>query len=236
MLTDTGNHMLDGFSSSLRTTILASAEHVSLPQHRVLCATGEHPHHLYFLTEGLCSVVVSMHAGGSAEVSMCGKEGLVWAHSLLGPEANPAASFMQITGRGFRFPRRMAESLFAESEEFRTRVLAWTQMSLYVSLQTSACGLLHSAEQRLARWLLMSSDRTESNQLPLTQEFLAEMLGTQRTTVALVAGELRRKGLIEYVRGHVNILDRKGLTAAACECYKVSHRAIEQLNHESVAA
>lgn len=236
MNSDTGNHLLDGLSSSVRSTLLASAERVTLPQHRSLCAPGEHPRYVYFLTQGLCSVVVTMQAGGSAEVAMCGKEGLVCAHSLLGPQVSPAASFMQIAGEGFRIPHRAAEALFANSEEFRTRVLTWIQMSIYVSLQTSACGLMHDAEQRLARWLLMSADRTESNHLPLTQEFLAEMLGTQRTTVALVAGELRRKGVIDYVRGHVNILDRKGLTAAACECYSVSHRAIEQLNHESVAA
>lgn len=236
MLTNTGNHMLDGFSPGIRSTLLASAEHVSLPQHRSLCAPGEHPRHVYFLTKGLCSIVSTMQAGGSAEVAMCGKEGLVCAHSLLGPQVSPAALFMQVSGEGVRVPHRVAESLFADSEEFRMRVLAWVQMSIYVSLQTSACGLMHDAEQRLARWLLMSADRTESHNLPLTQEFLAEMLGTQRTTVALVAGELRRKGFIDYVRGHVTILDRKGLTEAACECYKVSHRAIEQLNHESLAA
>ena len=236
MHSPTGNHILASFSSSLRDTILASAEKVSLPQQRTLCASGERPQYLYFLTMGLCSMVITMQAGGSVEAAMCGKEGLVCAQSLLGSQLNPAASFMQVAGEGFRIPRRFAESLFADSEEFRSRVLAWTQMSLYVSLQTSACGLLHTAEQRLARWLLMSSDRTESKDLPLTQEFLAEMLGTQRTTVALVAGELRKKGLIEYVRGHVTILDRNGLTAAACECYNVTQRAIEQLNRESLAA
>lgn len=236
MQSDTGNHLLDGLSSSVRSRLLAAAERVTLPQHRSLCAPGDHPRYVYFLTKGLCSVVVTMQSGGSAEVSMCGKEGLVCAHSLLGSQVSPAASFMQVAGEGFRVPHRVAEAVFAESEEFRTRVLAWVQMAMYVSLQTSACGLLHDAEQRLARWLLMSSDRTESDDLPLTQEFLAEMLGTQRTTVALVAGELRRKGLIEYVRGHVRILDRAGLTAAACECYHVAHKAIEELNHESVAA
>ncbi|MEK6397910.1 MAG: Crp/Fnr family transcriptional regulator [Terriglobus sp.] len=236
MHTSTGNHMLDGFSHSLQSRLLTHAERVTLPQHRILCESGETPRYVYFLTRGLCSVVVTMQSGGSAEVSMCGKEGLVCAHSLLGAQPSPAASFMQITGEGFRIPHRVAEALFAESEEFRTHVMAWIQMSIYVSLQTSACGLLHEAEQRLARWLLMSSDRTESDTLPLTQEFLAEMLGTQRTTVAVVAGELRRKGLIDYVRGNVTILDRKGLSHAACECYNVSQQAILQLNRESVAA
>lgn len=230
MNTHTGNHMLDSLSSGLHATILASSEHVSLPQHRNLCEAGEHPQHLYFLTEGLCSIVVAMHGGGSAEVAMCGKEGLISADAVLGPQANPAASFMQIAGKGLRFQRRFADQLFADSPEFRTRVLAWTQATIHVSLQISGCSLLHEAEPRLARWLLMSSDCTESNNLPLTQEFLSQMLGTQRTTIALIAGELRRKGLIEYVRGHVTILDRPGLTAAACECYAVSQRALEHLN------
>lgn len=236
MQMSTGNHMLDALSPRLRETILASAEEVSLPQHRSLGAAGERPQNLYFLTQGLCSMVVTMHSGGSAEVAMCGKEGVACAHTLLGPQPSSAASFMQISGKGYRLPRRTAETFFADSEEFRMRILAWIQMAMNVSFQTSACGLLHSAEQRLARWLLMSADRTESHDLPLTQEFLSEMLGTQRTTVALVAGDLRRKGLIDYVRGHVTILDRTGLTQAACECYNVSQQAIHQLNRESVAA
>ncbi|MEG9434275.1 Crp/Fnr family transcriptional regulator [Terriglobus sp. ADX1] len=229
MPSSTGNHMLDAFSPALRAAIVDAAEPVSLPQSLSLAAVEEPPPYLYFITSGLCSMVVSMHDGRTAEVAMCGKDGLVGSLSLFGPQCCAAAAFMQIAGEGLRIPRRAAETWFAQSAEFRCRVLTWAQMAWNVSLQTSACGLLHDAESRLARWLLMSADRTESNRLYLTQEFLAEMLGTQRTTVATVAVDLKRKGLIEYVRGNVTILDRPGLTKAACECYEVARKGMALL-------
>lgn len=206
-----------------------AAEPVLLPQSTILGAVEAPPPYLYFITSGLCSMVISMQDGRTAEVAMCGKDGLAGALSLLGPQCCAATSIMQIAGEGLRVPRRAAETWFAQSTEFRCRVLTWAQMAWNVSLQTSACGLLHQAESRLARWLLMSADRIESEQLYLTQEFLAEMLGTQRTTVAAVAGDLKSKGLIEYVRGKITILDRPGLTAAACECYEVARKGIDLL-------
>lgn len=221
--------MLDAFSPALRSAIAGVAEPVSLPQSLHLATVEELQPYLYFITKGLCSMVISMQDGRTAEVAMCGKDGLIGSLSLFGPQCCSATAIMQMAGKGLRIPRRAAETWFAQSAEFRCRVLTWAQMAWNVSLQTSACGLLHDAESRLARWLLMSSDRTESNRLYLTQEFLAEMLGTQRTTVATVASNLKRKGLIEYVRGNVTILNRPGLTDAACECYQVARRGIALL-------
>ncbi len=174
-------------------------------------------------------MVISMQDGRTAEVAMCGKDGLAGSLSLLGPQCCAAATVMQVGGQALRVPRRSGEAWFLQSTEFRCYVLEWAQMAWNVSLQTSACGLLHHAESRLARWLLMSADRAESDQLYLTQEFLAEMLGTQRTTVASVASDLKRKGLIEYVRGNVKIINRSGLENAACECYEVSRKGIATL-------
>lgn len=234
MPVSTGNYMLDAFSPALRAAVLGVAEPVSLPQSLQLATVEELQPHLYFITSGLCSMVISMQDGRTAEVAMCGKDGMAGSLSLLGPQCCAATTVMQIEGKGLRIPRRAAETWFAQSAEFRCHVLAWAQMAWNVSLQTSACGLLHNAEARLARWLLMSADRTESNRLYLTQEFLAEMLGTQRTTVAAVASSLKRKGLIEYVRGHVKILDRPGLVDAACECYEVARRGISLLYHRPI--
>jgi len=221
--------MLDAFSPALRSAIEGVAELVSLPQSLPLATVEELQPYLYFITKGLCSMVISMQDGRTAEVAMCGRDGLAGSLSLLGPQCCAAGTVMQVGGQALRVPRRSGETWFAQSTEFRCRVLAWAQMAWNVSLQTSACGLLHHADARLARWLLMSADRAEIDHLYLTQEFLAEMLGTQRTTVAAVAGDLKRRGLIEYVRGNVTILDRAGLTEAACECYEVSRKAMTQL-------
>lgn len=224
-----GNRLLQSCSSDLRASLLNNAERVHLDRQTMLHGRGDMPKFCYFLTDGLASSVVSMRAGGSAEVAMIGTDGVVGGFSLLGDLSPSNETFMQISGEGFRVPRQVICEHFLSSDEFRSRVLRWIQSVLYTSLQTSACGLLHEAEARLARWLLMSSDRAESNDMDLTQEFLAQMLGTQRTTVALVAGHLRDRGLIDYSRGKVRILNRPGLTDAACECYSISRRGILHL-------
>ncbi|WP_047490862.1 Crp/Fnr family transcriptional regulator [Terriglobus sp. TAA 43] len=226
-----GNHMLNAFSPALRASIMKAGEHVSLVQSQHIASVEELQPYVYFINSGLCSMVISMQDGRTAEVAMCGRDGMAGSLSLLGPQCCSAATVIQIGGGALRVPRREAERWFAQSTEFRCYVLAWAQMAWNVSLQTSACGLLHDAESRLARWLLMCADRAESNNLYLTQEFLAEMLGTQRTTVATVASCLKRKGLIEYVRGNVTILDRSGLMDTACECYEVARKGMAHLYH-----
>lgn len=229
MENSTGNYLLDCLPEDLRVGLLRSAERVELPRHTLLADSETLPAYGYFLCEGLASLVVSMSGGGAAEVAMCGKDGLVGAFSLLGTQPSSAGTFMQVSGEGYRVPRKVLEHLFQAEEDFRKLVLAWIQITLHTSLQTSACGLLHEAEARLARWLLMTCDRTDSETMDLTQEFLAQMLGTQRTTVALIAGNLRKSGLIEYTRGRLRILNRAGLQAAACECYGVAQSSLLHL-------
>lgn len=221
--------MLDCLPGDVRDTLLRSAERVELARHTPLADSQSLPAHGYFLCEGLASLVVSTSGGGAAEVAMCGKDGLVGAFSLLGNQPSSAETFMQVSGEGYRVPRKTLEHLFQAEEAFRGLVLAWIQVTLHTSLQTSACGLLHEAEARLARWLLMTSDRTDSDTMDLTQEFLAQMLGTQRTTIALIAGNLRKSGLIDYTRGRLRILNRTGLQAAACECYGVARSSLLHL-------
>ena len=225
----TGNYLLDCLPADVRAGLLRSAERVELPRHTPLADSESLPAYGYFLCEGLASMVVSMSGGAAAEVAMCGKDGLVGAFSLMGSQPSSADAFMQVSGEGYRVPRRVLEHLFHTEEAFRKLVLAWIQVTLHTSLQTSACGLLHEAEARLARWLLMTSDRTDSETMDLTQEFLAQMLGTQRTTIALIAGNLRKSGLIDYTRGRLRILSRAGLQAAACECYGVAQNSLLHL-------
>lgn len=225
----TGNRLLDCLSPALSDTIVRASRAIDLPLRFSLTVAGEIPSFLYLLTRGAASTVVQMAEGGSAEVGMVGCEGLVGAAALLGPTAVQSDTFMQLAGTGRRVPTKFMRDLFDESAELRTFVLQFLQAQITISGQLSACNRLHEAESRLARWLLTASDISQSAKLGLTQEFLAQMLGSQRTTVALVAGGLQRSGFIDYSRGTVRIIDPPGLTGAACACYEVTRRAIASL-------
>lgn len=187
------------------------------------------PEFVYLLTRGAASIVVRSQSGGSAEVGMIGKEGLVNAVALMGPIPSQADTFIQLAGAGLRVPLPAFRDCFDQSSELRDYVLQSVQAQLVTTGQLSACNRLHEAEERLARWLLTAADLTHQENVSLTQEFLAEMLGSQRTTVALVAGALQRAGFIDYSRGTVRIMDRGGLESAACNCYKVNRGALATL-------
>jgi CRP-like cAMP-binding protein len=141
---------------------------------------------------------------------------------LLGPAPVSTESFMQLDGTGIRIPLSELQKAFRSSEEIRDRILESVQEQTLSVSQIAGCNRLHEAQARLARWLLMVQDRTRSDVLNFTQEFLGMMLGAQRTTVTLIAGNLQRSGLIEYRRGHVKILDRENLEEAACDCYQIT--------------
>jgi CRP-like cAMP-binding protein len=208
---------------------------MALPLRTVLYEANEMPTHAYFLTSGLASVVTSMSDGATAEVSFIGREGVVGAFHLLGPAEVPTNCFVQMEGAALRISTAHLKEAFESSEEVRERVLEAVQEQALTIGQISACNRLHESQERLARWLLMAQDRTQSDVLNITQEFLAEMLGARRTTVTMVASALQRKGLIEYRRGQVKILDRTNLEAAACDCYKVIKRLYDSL-YRDVAA
>ena len=228
-MTATGNRLIDCLSPALAEELIAASRAVDLPLRTVLGATDQAPSYAYLLTRGAASVVVVMGEGGSSEVGMIGNEGLVGASALLGPAPMIADTFMQIDGKGLRIPMRTLRGMFEESIELRNHILQFVQYQMNMSSQISACNRLHEAEERLARWLLAASDLTQSDSLGLTQDFLAQMLGSQRTTVALVAGVLQRKGLIQYSRGKVRIVNREGLQACACDCHNVTHDALAKL-------
>lgn len=160
---------------------------------------------------------------------MVGPEGFAGAMHLLGPASPNTRCMMQMAGRGYRLPFGDLKQQFDENGEIRTRILELVQGLTVTLAQVAACNKLHDAEERLARWLLMAQDRVGTDTLVLTQEFIAEMLGTRRSTVALVAGSLQRSGLIEYHRGTVKILSRSGLEETACECYGVIRKSLASL-------
>jgi len=225
MFTATENLLLASLSEESRKLILSQCTPVALPVRFLLHPSGSVPANGYFLISGLASIVRSTSAGETAEVGIVGREGLVGATHLLGPAVPPTECFMQLAGSGLKMPFPKLLQLFKSCEEIRTRILEFVQQRMLNLSQLATCNRLHNAEERLARWLLMVDDRIQSDKINLTQEFLAQMLGAQRTTVTMVAGTLQRAGLIEYKRGTLHILNRRKLEAAACECYRLAQES-----------
>jgi len=215
------NLFLSGLSTETRESLVSRSIAVELPLHTVLYDVGGDPRHAYFLTSGLASIVTPMSNGEIAEVGFIGHEGVVGSLQLLGSAFISTRCMMQLAGSGLKIPFASLQGMFESSEEIRKRVLEFVQEQAVMVGQIAGCNRLHSAEQRLVRWLLMAQDRTQWDVLQFTQEYLAEMIGTQRTTVTLLAGELQRRGLISYVRGNIQILDGYGLEALACDCYSI---------------
>ncbi|HZD77107.1 MAG TPA: Crp/Fnr family transcriptional regulator [Acidobacteriaceae bacterium] len=194
---------------------------VSLPVGMSVYEAHETPKFAHFLTSGIASVVTTMRDGGSVETGMWASEGLVECMHLAGSDRIPSRCFMQMGGTALRMAFADLERDVENLEPLRAAIHRSIQTQALILGQLVACNRLHEVEERLARWLLMLQDRTRGDELLITQEFLAEMLGSRRTTVTLAAGALQRIGLIEYQRGRVHILDRERLESAACECYPV---------------
>ena len=235
-MTPPTNRLLESLSPQTRQRLLGAAKHVDLPVQTTLGEAGEPVTYAYFMTSGITSVVVEMVGGGSAEVAIIGREGMTGGFNLLGPAFSPTRSFVQMEGSAYRVPFAEVRKIFLESEEVRSRLLEMVQQQSLTMGQLVACNRLHDTETRLARWLLMVQDRVQEDTFKLTQEFLAQMLGTQRTTVVLAAGAFQRSGLIAYSRGRISILSREDLMQAACDCYKVVHQLYADLYRSDGAA
>ena len=180
----------------------------------------------FFLEEGLASVVLPMKDGSTVEVGVIGKDGVVGLPVLLGAETMPGETFIQVEGSGFRIKAKRLKEEFERSGELRRHLHKYVMANLVQSAQNAACNRLHPIAERLARWLLTCHDRVQSDRMPLTHEFLAQM---PRTTVTLAAGMLHQAGLIDYSRGHVTVKNRSGLEKAACECYGVVRNEFRRL-------
>jgi CRP-like cAMP-binding protein len=184
---------------------------------------------VYFLEEGVCSVVVTMENGSTVEVGMTGRDGFVGLPAVLGAGHSPNRAFIQIPGHGFSVKAEVVQEQIEASSELRLCLQRAIQGMLLQTAQTAACNRVHELEERLARWLLMCQDRVQSDHVPITQEFLSMMLGTRRSTVTVAAGMLHKAGLIAYSRGHVTIQDRERLAIVACECYRIIHEEYVRL-------
>ncbi len=184
---------------------------------------------VYFIESGVGSLVNTMANGQAAEVGTIGNEGVVGLPLLLAEDRAPTSVYVQVPGTGLRMTAARFSAELAKSASMRAVMLRYAHALFNQVAQSAACNHFHTLQQRCCRWMLMTHDRMQSDEFLLTQEFLAMMLGVQRTGVSAAAGALQRAGLIRYSRGIVTILDRQGLGARACECYDLSRREFDHL-------
>jgi CRP-like cAMP-binding protein len=223
------NILIDALPDESRKKLLAHLKRTPVPVRTSLYEPGDRPKYIHFLTSGIASIVTLMSNGETTEVGTVGREGVPQGVHLMGSSPVPTRCFMQVSGTALRMEFSAFEKLFNADELLRRGVMNYTQYQSVLLSQIAGCNRLHDVEARLARWLLMIQDRTATTLLKLTQEFLGQMIGSQRTTVSSVAGALQARGLIEYSRGNVRIVDRTGLENAACECYPITRHLLEGL-------
>jgi CRP-like cAMP-binding protein len=215
------NKILLSISDSDYSSLRPHLEYVSLPNHLVLHEAGEKLEFAYFPNRGLISLVVVMKDGKTAEAGIVGNEGFTGTLAAVGLSRSTLQAVVQITGDGFRVEVGALQNTLESAPRLQLMLSRYAAIRGMQVAQTAACNRLHDIEQRLARWLLMTQDRVDSGSLPITHDFLATMLGTDRPTVSLAAGVLQKRKVIEYTRGAVEIVNRKKLEDYACECYGV---------------
>jgi CRP-like cAMP-binding protein len=204
-------------------------EQVELPLGLVLYGSGTSLSHVYFPTTAIVSLLYVMENGASAEIAVVGNEGIVGISLFMGGESTPSRAVVQSAGKGYRLSAESMKAEFNLASPILHLLLRYTQALITQMAQTAVCNRHHSLDQQLCRWLLLSLDRLQSNELLMTQELIANMLGVRREGVTEGALKLQRAGLIRYSRGHISVLDRAGLEARSCECYAVVKKEYDRL-------
>jgi CRP-like cAMP-binding protein len=196
-------------------------QRVDLPVNREIEFPGERIEHLFFIEEGIASMTATFEDGSQVEIALAGLEAVLGTSSLMGTRRSLNRVYMQIGGYGYSSSTAAATQEFKRCEKFHDLTLRYVQAQFIQSAQTAGCNARHSIEQRMARWLLLCSDRIGDRVLPLSHEYMADMLGVTRSSVSVVAGHLQDRKLIRYSRGKIQLTDLAGLEALACECYRV---------------
>jgi len=223
------NHLLAALPAEVYARLFPNLELVQMPLGEVLYESGDQLRHVYFPTTSIISMLYVMIDGASAEIAVVGNEGILGVALFMGGETMPNRAVVQSAGHAYRLNGQLLKQEFNRSGELQHLLLRYTQALLTQMAQTAVCNRHHSLDQQLCRWLLLSLDRLPSNELVMTQELIANMLGVRREGVTEAAGNLHRAGLIEYKRGHIAVLDRSGLEARACECYEVVKKEFDRL-------
>jgi len=209
--------------------IAKQLEQVSLPLGKSIYESGDQLEHIYFPINCILSLLYVMKNGASAEIAVAGNEGLVGIALFMGGGSTPSRAVVQSAGQSYRMKGALLKQKFDQSHALQVCLLRFTQALITQMSQTAVCNRHHSVDQQLCRWLLLSLDRLASNRLEMTQELIANMLGVRREGVTEAAGKLQAKGIIQYSRGHITILDRPALESQVCECYQVVKTEYERL-------
>ncbi len=223
------NHLLAALPAEDYVRLLPDLELVPMPLGWPVYESGGRLSYLYFPTNSIVSLLYVMESGASAEIAVTGNEGLVGISLFMGGESTPSRAVVQNGGNGYRLNANALRREFATGGQLQHLALRYTQALITQMAQTAVCNRHHSVDQQLCRWLLLSLDRMDNNQLLMTQELIANMLGVRREGVTEAAGKLQKAGVIAYSRGRISILSRAKLEARVCECYAVVKKEYDRL-------
>jgi len=229
------NHLLGALPAVERARLFPHLELVPMPLGYSVCEPGVQMHHVYFPTTAIISLLYVMEDGASAEIAVVGNEGIVGVSLFMGGETTTSRGVVQSAGHAYQLTAQHLKDAFFHAGPVQRLLLRYTQALLTQMSQTAVCNRHHKLDQQLCRWLLLSLDRLPSNQLTMTQELIANMLGVRREGVTEAAGKLQRAGLIHYSRGRITVLDRTGLEERVCECYQVVKTEFDRLLPEIAA-
>jgi CRP-like cAMP-binding protein len=223
------NHLLAVLPAAELQRWLPLLEPVELPLALVLYESGRTLSHVYFPTTAIVSLLFVLEDGDSAEIAVVGSEGIVGISLFMGGESTPSRAVVQSAGRGYRLSSKAIKESFNRNGPVMHLMLRYTQALITQMTQTAVCNRHHTLDKQLCRWLLLSLDRLQGNELVMTQELIANMLGVRREGVTEAALKLQAAGLIQYARGHITVLDRPGLERRTCECYAVVKKEYDRL-------
>lgn len=223
------NHLLAALPTAEFEPLAAHLELVQLPLGEMLYEPGGQLKHAYFPTTAIVSLHYIMESGASSEFAGVGNEGVVGISLFMGGDTTPSSAVVQTAGHAYRLESRKLLEEFNRAGLLQRLLLRYTQALITQMSQTAACNRHHSVEQQLCRWLLLTLDRLPSNELVMTQELIANMLGVRREGITEAAGKLQHAGVISYRRGHIAVLERAGLEARVCECYAVVKTELNRL-------
>jgi CRP-like cAMP-binding protein len=230
------NRLLANLSKDRYDALLPSLERLEMPLGDSLYESGGTQGYVYFPTTAIVSLLYVLADGHSAELAVTGNEGLVGIALFMGGETTPSRAVVQSAGTGYRLRASVLKKEFEAGGELQHLLLRFTQALITQMTQTAVCNRHHSVDQQLCRWLLLSLDRLRGNELQMTQELIANMLGVRREGVTEAAGVLQAQGLIQYSRGRISVPDRRRLEARVCECYAVVKKEYDRLLQPRLAA
>ncbi len=223
------NHLLAALSPAVRERLYPLLQLVPMPLGEILYESGNVLRHVYFPTDSIVSLLYVLEDGASAEIAVVGNEGVIGIALFMGGETTPSRAVVQSAGHAYRLIGQRLKEEFHRNGELQFLLLRYTQSLIRQMTQTAVCNRHHSVDQQLCRWLLLSLDRLSSNQLTMTQELIADMLGVRHEGVTEAAGKLQKLGVIRYARGQITVLDRAQLEHLSCECYAVAKRETDRL-------